>query len=221
MQCSDIEVVAGCRRGADGKPLGSLSIHYEYRTSASGARTLHATRYSDSTGAIIAIAGGEVVSVGACEFVPLIVDASKEFVMRFDTTTPTHTIDPGMVDGIAYDSISISNLNGYDGVGPARGDFKPFSEQDPLNTTVLWAEIMFQPAQGAAFNAWHIIPPGTKIIQMQDASIIGVARIAVADKMPNDIVNSGGIVEVKALSNGSAPSKPVYATIAFNRSNAA
>lgn len=212
----EIETVAGCRRDANDVPLESVTIHYEYGRAAGGATILVSTRYTNADGVAISLGGGETVSVGVCEIIPL--DASKEFAVQLSPSVPTISIDPGMLGDVQYDSVSISNLSAYDGVGPAQGDYRPFRGQDPQNTTVLWAEIEFVQANGNTFSAWHMVPPGTKIIQMNDASIRSVPRLAIVNDLNGDTAGPG-VLEVKALNNGLPPSIPVYAAVTFNRSN--
>ena len=63
--CFLLEALPGCLTNAAGVKT-SISIHYEYRASATGAAVLHATRYTDAAGVPITLAVGDVVSVGAC-----------------------------------------------------------------------------------------------------------------------------------------------------------
>lgn len=63
--CSEIEAIVGCKTDAAGVKT-SVAIHYEYRVSATGNRTLHATRYTDAAGVALTLAAGESVSPGAC-----------------------------------------------------------------------------------------------------------------------------------------------------------
>jgi hypothetical protein len=105
--CSEMEAVAGCQTTAAGVKT-DIVIHYEYRVSAVGNRTLHATRYTDAAGAVIVPAGTDVITPGQCpvaqpdvEF-EVLCDTSAagvttEFVRRkvttFDSTnTPTTVV---------------------------------------------------------------------------------------------------------------------------------
>jgi len=62
--CSEFTALAGCLDVAGVKT--SVTIHYEYRTAANGARTLHATRYTDAAGTPIVVGVGDTVTPGAC-----------------------------------------------------------------------------------------------------------------------------------------------------------
>lgn len=63
--CSEMEVVAGCLTTAAGVKT-DIAIHYEYRVSEAGERTLHKTRYTNAAGVPITPAGTDVVTVGQC-----------------------------------------------------------------------------------------------------------------------------------------------------------
>ena len=65
MDCKQLSAVAGCIRHADGTHT-PVTIHYEYRDSASGNTQLHATRVSDAEGQPLSLAGTDVLTVGAC-----------------------------------------------------------------------------------------------------------------------------------------------------------
>lgn len=63
--CSEMEAVVGCLTNAAGLKT-DIAIHYEYRVSAAGERTLHKTRYTNAAGVPITLAGTDVVTVGQC-----------------------------------------------------------------------------------------------------------------------------------------------------------
>jgi hypothetical protein len=99
------------------------------------------------------------------------------------------------------------------------GDFRPFRGQDPQNTTVIWLEVtFFDPLTSSNYNVWYSVPSGTKLIQMEGKSIVEVTRIAVQDNTDADLTANGNNIEVKAFSNGSAPSTPVNLLFTFNLS---
>lgn len=63
--CSEVSTVIGCQTTTAGVQT-SVVIHYEYRVATSGARTLHATRYTNPAGVPIVLAVGDVVTAGQC-----------------------------------------------------------------------------------------------------------------------------------------------------------
>ena len=60
-----MEAIVGCLTTAAGVKT-DVTIHYEYRVSATGNRTLHATRYTNAAGTAIVPAGTDVITPGSC-----------------------------------------------------------------------------------------------------------------------------------------------------------
>jgi hypothetical protein len=209
MNCTDLEKTIGCLKDGAGTPIRSVEIHTEYGKNATGGTIVVATRYTDAAGVPITLAAGETVTPGECQPVP--VSALEEYLMRFDGASPAHAIAPSTGP---YDAVTIENLGAYYDLG----DFRPFRNQDPENTTVLYATIDLVQSDGTAFQTTVIVPPGTKTIQIDGAHIVGIARIDVADQIDGDLAGNGGIINVASLSNGSPPSTAVYATVSFTRS---
>lgn len=138
-----------------------------------------------------------------------------EYWLRLDSITPTLDITSGDVGGELYNSLTINNLQSY----IDSGDFRPFRGQDPTNNTVVWVEVeFFNPTTNSNYNVWYAVPSGTKIIQMEDASIVSVPRVAVADNIDADLTGSGNKINVKGFQNGLAPSTPINLLFTFNLS---
>jgi hypothetical protein len=68
MSCRDMEIVAGCLIAPPALPVPVL-IHYEYQEAASGQVIVHAIRYTDAAGAIVAVPAGGTVVAGQCPMV--------------------------------------------------------------------------------------------------------------------------------------------------------
>lgn len=152
---------------------------------------------------------------GACSIPPIVIrNSGVEYWVRLDSSTPTQEITQGDINDVLYDSVSISNMMSYsDG-----GDFRPFRGQDVQNQTVLWVEVLFTDATNGDYNVWYAIPSGTKVIEMENASIKAINRIAIADNIDGDLSGNNNKVMVKGFSNGSAPSTPINVLITFNLS---
>lgn len=114
--CSEMEAITGCLTNAAGLK-SNVAIHYEYRVSAAGERTLHKTRYTDSAGAPLTLVAGDVVSVGQCpvaqpdvEF-EILCDKSAagvvtEFVRRKVTTFSATNVPTTVVTNLALDYLT-------------------------------------------------------------------------------------------------------------------
>lgn len=111
--CSELEAVIGCLTDAAGAKT-SIVIHYEYRVSAAGNRTLHATRYTNAAGVPITLAGTDVVTPGQCPIASpdvefeIICDKSAagvvtEFVRRTVTTFSATNVPTTVVANLALD----------------------------------------------------------------------------------------------------------------------
>jgi hypothetical protein len=156
-----------------------------------GTRTLLNTYYRNSTGVVTVEPTFTVKTIGACQF-NIQENAGIERWVRLDSSTPTQSISTAQLNDRLYDTLSVSNMTPYSG----DGDFRPFRGQDPQNTTVIWLEVtFFDPLTSSNYNVWYSVPSGTKLIQME-----------------------GNNIEVKAFSNGSAPSTPVNLLFTFNLS---
>ena len=63
--CSELQTIVGCQTSAAGVKT-NIVIHYEYRVSATDARTLHATRYTNAAGVPIVPGATDTVTPGQC-----------------------------------------------------------------------------------------------------------------------------------------------------------
>lgn len=114
--CSELEAVVGCQTTAAGVKT-DIVIHYEYRVSAAGNRTLHATRYTNAAGVAVVPAGTDVITPGQCpvaqpdvEF-EILCDKSAagvvtEFVRRKVTTFSSTNVPTTVVTNLALDYVT-------------------------------------------------------------------------------------------------------------------
>ena len=142
-------------------------------------------------------------------------NAWVQYWVRLDSTTPIQEVNTSDINNIMYDSLSIYNMHAFNSLW----DYKPFAWQDPTNNTVVRVEVeFFNPLTWGNYNVWYAIPSANHIIQMEWASIVSVNKIAVADKIDNDLSANGNKIMVKWLSNGSAPKTPINLLFTFNLS---
>jgi hypothetical protein len=142
-------------------------------------------------------------------------NAGIEYWLRLDGTTPSQNVTSADINGILYDSVAISNMNPYD----ASGDFTPFLGQDSANTTVIIAQVEFyDPKSASNYTVAYAIPHGSKVIEMEGASIVQVLDISIANKMDNDLSGNSNKMNVANLSVGGTPTTPVNVLVTFNLS---
>lgn len=135
--------VVGCQTTAAGIKT-SIVIHYEYRVSAAGNRTLHATRYTDAAGLPITPAGTDVVTPGQCpvaqpdvEFDILCDKLASgvvvEFVRRTVTTFSSTNVPTSVVTNLQLDYVTAYAPAGT--VGACNQDCDPVT---PVGLVTTW-----------------------------------------------------------------------------------
>lgn len=120
--CSEMEVTGGCLTTAAGAKT-DIAIHYEYRVSAVGERTLHKTRYTNAAGVAITPALTDVITVGQCPIAQPDVEFEvlcdknaagvvTEFVRRKVTVFSSTNVPTTTVTNLALDYTTVYAITG-------------------------------------------------------------------------------------------------------------